>query len=136
MFLHTQKPLIYNCTGFPQGVCRPLPFPFLTCLEMRGIIADQTRIQGHPASSPIVFLANLSFCLFCTAYRFVYLTQLSYRFVYLAQPMPQLTRPMTWYLPFIGNTNGLPLSPCEGEELIFLLCSSVRPLDYSFLEYS
>ena len=30
---------------------------------------------------------------------------------YLAHPMPQLTRPITWNLPLIGRTSGLPLSP-------------------------
>ena len=30
---------------------------------------------------------------------------------YLAHPIPQLTRPITWNLPLIGTTRGLPLSP-------------------------
>ena len=36
---------------------------------------------------------------------------------YLAQPIPQLTSPMTWNLPLTFSTRGLPLSPCRRKEV-------------------
>ena len=44
--------------------------------------------------------------------------------MYLAQPIPQLTRPITWNLPFIGTTKGLPLSPCN--IIIFICCLALH----------
>ena len=63
----------------------------------------------------------LFICLLINIHIFTATVQLSIYLslsLYLAQPIPQLTSPITWNLPLMGSTRGLPLSPCTIKQSI------------------